>query len=610
MILTATINEVKRRVTFDNPNAVVAVKGDYEVNGVAFAFPAIYEDDFDLSTAVKTVYYKATDGIIYNHVVTDTDTDTGYPLWVFKDEINKGAYGDVEFALVCDKVEGGNIVKRWVSMITAFRVQKSIEIDEAEQEDNEQTYSERLAYLMTQMANMQATVSGLASGAPTPVSLASAMTDTSKLYVYTGSESGYTAGHWYYYNGSAWADGGQYGGISVDTTLTVSGAAADAKVTGDKIEEIKEDLSVITGNERIELKTGGYIRLSDATADILNPTASDVYSYAVVSCSEGDKFTINASGRATAKPWGFLSNDGTVLSTAKADSSSTDTVVSNALIIAPANTAYLVINNRGAGVSYKGTMLADEVSKISRELASLVGIKDSVKNALLSCLSKVAWIDDSGQSCYDALEAAFSGTPITPSPIYSLSNYDYNNYPPSSDNIIGTGISLFSLEKGWTITCDLTTTTAQQGAWRLFSSLETVPPYRGFYYGSHGNTNQAMIANTAFKWESTTRSAGSTTVVTGETALGLTDFDIDFVGRHKCVFVYNPQTGFKAFFKDNDGDVKTFSTSEIYSKTYTTQVLRIGGAGQIYGLVGHINMLNVWDYPLTSSEVTDFMARD
>lgn len=235
MILTATINEVTRKITFDNPHAVVAVVGDYEVNGVAFAFPSIYEDDFNLSEAVKTVYYEATDGNIYNHIVTETDIDTGYPLWVFKDEINKGEYGEVNFALVCDKVENGTIVKRWVSLITVFRVQRSIPIDEAAQEDNEQTYSERLAYLMTQMANMQATVSGLASGAPTAVSLASAMTDTSKLYVYTGSESGYTAGHWYYYNGSAWADGGQYGGASIDATLTVSGAAADAKVVGNKL---------------------------------------------------------------------------------------------------------------------------------------------------------------------------------------------------------------------------------------------------------------------------------------------------------------------------------------------------------------------------------------
>lgn len=256
MILTATINEVKRRILFDNPQAVVAVKGDYEVNGVAFAFPAIYEDDFDLSTAVKTVYYKATDGVIYNHVVTATDTDTGYPLWVFKDEINKGAFGDVEFALVCDKVEGGNIVKRWVSMITAFRVQKSIEIDESEQEDNEQTYSERLAYLMTQMANMQATVSGLASGAPTAVSLVSSMTDTNKLYVYTGSESGYTAGHWYYYNGSAWADGGQYGGYALDTSLDKSGQAADSAAVGAAL-ATKVDIAQGSANAGKVLATNG-----------------------------------------------------------------------------------------------------------------------------------------------------------------------------------------------------------------------------------------------------------------------------------------------------------------------------------------------------------------
>jgi len=46
--------------------------------------------------------------------------------------------------------------------------------------------------------------------APTPVSRASNMTDTSKVYLYIGSESGYNAGHWYYYNGSEWVDGGQY----------------------------------------------------------------------------------------------------------------------------------------------------------------------------------------------------------------------------------------------------------------------------------------------------------------------------------------------------------------------------------------------------------------
>ena len=264
MILTATINEVTRKITFDNPHAVVAVVGDYEVNGVAFAFPSIYEDDFNLSEAVKTVYYEATDGNIYNHIVTETDTDTGYPLWVFKDEINKGEYGDVSFALVCDKVENGTIVKRWVSLITAFRVQKSIEIDESEQEENEQTYSERLAYLMTQMASMQATVSGLASGAPTPESLVANMQE-GHIYVYTGTETGYNAGHLYYYVNGTLTDGGQYGGTTVDATLTVSGEAADAKVTGDKIAEIKEDLSAL-GLSVVE----GAINITYATEENAN----------------------------------------------------------------------------------------------------------------------------------------------------------------------------------------------------------------------------------------------------------------------------------------------------------------------------------------------------
>lgn len=59
---------------------------------------------------------------------------------------------------------------------------------------------------------------------------ASDMTEHTKAYVYTGSEAGYVTGGWYYWNGSNWT----LGGTAVDSTLTVSGAAADAKSVGDK----------------------------------------------------------------------------------------------------------------------------------------------------------------------------------------------------------------------------------------------------------------------------------------------------------------------------------------------------------------------------------------
>ena len=54
-------------------------------------------------------------------------------------------------------------------------------------------------------------------GTPKTAATVSAMTDTEKIYVYTGSETGYTAGHWYYHNGTAWVSGGVYGG-TIDVT--------------------------------------------------------------------------------------------------------------------------------------------------------------------------------------------------------------------------------------------------------------------------------------------------------------------------------------------------------------------------------------------------------
>lgn len=71
-------------------------------------------------------------------------------------------------------------------------------------------------------------------GYPFTAATAADMTDTSKIYVYVGSETGYVNGNWYYYNGTAWVSGGVYNATAFETdkTLTVSNAAADAKVVG------------------------------------------------------------------------------------------------------------------------------------------------------------------------------------------------------------------------------------------------------------------------------------------------------------------------------------------------------------------------------------------
>lgn len=74
-------------------------------------------------------------------------------------------------------------------------------------------------------------------GTPLKASTAAAMTDTSRIYVYTGNQSGYINGNWYYYNNGTWVSGGVYNSVAVETdnTLSITGRAADAKKTGDEL---------------------------------------------------------------------------------------------------------------------------------------------------------------------------------------------------------------------------------------------------------------------------------------------------------------------------------------------------------------------------------------
>lgn len=131
-------------------------------------------------------------------------------------------------------------------------------------------------------ANLQSQISGLASGAPIPVSSTSAMTDTSKIYVNTSN------GYWYYYDGDSWEQGGVYQSsqIETDTTLTQAGVAADAKATGDAINAVKQvTTEVKNGTITTYYSTGtaGYVDKSG------NIQASDSYFYFYVDVQEGDK---------------------------------------------------------------------------------------------------------------------------------------------------------------------------------------------------------------------------------------------------------------------------------------------------------------------------------
>lgn len=135
-----------------------------------------------------------------------------------------------------------------------------------------------------------------AVGSPLVATTAAGMTDTTKVYVYAGSETGYVNGDWYYYDGTAWQDGGVYNSAAVvtDPTLSESGVPADAKATGDDITDLKS---------AIAQEQTSYIPCESGTYQDLNGKVKKANAYRIrnklpISISDADSITIPAGYQA------------------------------------------------------------------------------------------------------------------------------------------------------------------------------------------------------------------------------------------------------------------------------------------------------------------------
>ena len=201
-------------------------------------------------------------------------------------------------------------------------------------------------------------------GSPYIATTVAGMTDKTRVYVYQGSESGYTSGNWYYWNGSAWTSGGTYNSAVVDTdkTLTQSDKAADSAVVGQEIGQLKESLEIEKKHTETEY-TEETINLEIAEGQAIS-ISGDIYNsaYARWGKAEIDELChIKVSGRSQQNKdypliMYFDSND-KLLGTDCGDGTAKNYV--DVELTTPAKTSYVKINGaQGTSTSVNPKLIA------------------------------------------------------------------------------------------------------------------------------------------------------------------------------------------------------------------------------------------------------------
>ena len=249
------VDPIRRNIKV--PDAFTVLTMDHNIHKLVFVCP--YYEDFAFDSASIVFMIDAPDGRQYSIPAEEYESFPNSPSPYVKFTLTLKSYitsvvGYMSFCITADIISSGNVIeKSWHSKNITISIGGHIDNDDSEDipEEDVPTINQRLNNLDSKVGRLQTTVNGMANGSPAPVATVAEMTDESTVYLYTGSETGYTAGDWYYYDGAAWTSGGTYGGAVTDTTLTIEGTAADAKSVGQAfftaLMRLEDDENLISG---------------------------------------------------------------------------------------------------------------------------------------------------------------------------------------------------------------------------------------------------------------------------------------------------------------------------------------------------------------------------
>ena len=231
-VISLRVDEARR--TLSPVDSSVFVVRDKNVDIVRFSFLTGFADAMlDENSAVRVMYQRPgeTEVRARTLIYQDTDGVNVYYDWeLLSADLEKK--GVLTCALCILRLD--DETEEWHTTPYQIKVLDTIHTDDSDEADETitPTVAQRVAIL-------ESIIQSVAGSAPEVVNSTADMSDTGKIYILTSDNN------WYYYDGSTWTAGGEYGAVATDRTLTESGVPADAKTTGDRLREIEAALPVV-----------------------------------------------------------------------------------------------------------------------------------------------------------------------------------------------------------------------------------------------------------------------------------------------------------------------------------------------------------------------------